>query len=151
MANGSCPDGECLQGFEPNGDPICVPCGGRGCDEATTSQIGMWCVDNNIRGFSSQDPPKNFADASAECHAEGMSICPVEALMLCDLLNDAAGPNAQCSVITDQNNVRLWTSTFDASYGEHVFASIVTYGENNRAFKALATDSYPFYCCKSAK
>ena len=53
-------------------------------------------------------------------------------------------------ITTDSNTLRLWTGTYDASYGESVFSSIVVYGEDNKAFKAALTDIFPYYCCETA-
>ena len=144
MGSGVCPEGECLQGITEQGELLCVPCDGSGCDVATTTRIGMWCVDNLIHL-----PSKNFADASAECHDLGKSICPVEALMLCDVLDDALGTQASCTITTDNNTLRLWTGTYDASYVESVFQSIMVYGEDNKVFQANLSEIYPFYCCET--
>ncbi len=142
-AEGSCPEGQCVTGIDEEGRLICAPCSsGGGCDVATTSRIGHWCIDNLLHL-----PSKNFMDASSECHALGRSICPVEALMLCDALGAAVGPNATCQITTDSNTLRMWTGTYDASYGASVFQSIIVFGEDNKAFKANLTEIYPFYCC----
>jgi hypothetical protein len=149
---GECPEGQCVQGIDENGELICSPCDpSSGCDPATTTRIGQWCVENILRGINPEanDPPKNFVDASRDCHAVGRSICPIDALMLCDVLDDDAGSQASCRITTDSNILRLWTSTYDASYGESVFQSIVVYGQDNKAFKASVTDIFPFYCCES--
>jgi hypothetical protein len=141
---GECPEGECVRGITEGGGLICEPCGGAPCDPATTTQIGVWCVDNQFR------PAKTFENASAECHALGKVICPVEALMLCDALDSVIGDQAQCTILTDSTNTRLWTLTYDAAYGENVFQGIVTYTGDNRALQANVSGSFPFFCCEPA-
>jgi hypothetical protein len=143
MPFGECPEGQCLRGITEDGELICESCDGAECDVATTTRIGAWCVDNLLRL-----PSKNFEDASVECHALGKSICPVEALMLCDLLDSQVGDQASCTITTDSNSLVLWTGTYDASYGESVFQSIVTYGPDNKAVQANLTQVFPFYCCE---
>jgi hypothetical protein len=115
---------------------------GVGCDVATTTRVGMWCVDDDI-----QLTPMNFYQASDFCHAREKSICPVDALMLCDVLGASLGSKATCVITTDSNTLRLWTSTFDASFGDRVFQGIIVYGEDNKAFQASLSELYPFYCC----
>lgn len=70
--------------------------------------------------------------------------------MLCDVLEETAGSSASCVNTTDDDELRLWTQTYDANFGDSVFQSIVVYGEDNQAFKANVTELYPFYCCKPA-
>jgi len=125
---------------------ICGPCDdGGGCGPGTT-RIGNWCVEDAIRSS------KNFVNAGVDCHEVERTICPVEALMLCDALSDAVDlSSASCTLTTDSNVLRLWTSTYSASFGDSVFQGIVTYGEDNKAFKASINELYPFYCCESAK
>jgi hypothetical protein len=140
---GSCPEGECVVAIGENGALVCGPCAdGGGCDVATTTRVGQWCVENLLRL-----PAQNFEQASAACHAAGKSICPIDALMLCDVLDDSLGSQASCINTTDNNILRIWTSTYATSFGESVFQAIVVYGEDNKAFKANIMDLYPFYCC----
>ena len=115
-----------------------------GCGPGTT-RIGHWCVDDLIHL-----PPKNFPDASEDCHDQSSSICPVEALMLCDVLDEnVLGNQASCVNTTDAAG-RIWTSTYDAAFGESVLQAIVIYdGDDNTALKADQTEVYPFYCCKA--
>jgi len=136
VVNGKCPTGQCLQGVE-EGQLICVPCAGGKCGAGTT-RVGYWCIDNFQR------PVHNFTTATATCQAEGKSLCPVEALMVCDLAQPAT---SGCTVSTDTAGLRLWTGTYDASFEENVLQSIVVYGDDNRAFKATAGEFHPYYCC----
>jgi len=75
----------------------------------------------------------------------------VEALMLCDVLDSGVlGNQASCVNTTDGAN-RIWTSTYDAAFGESVLQAIVIYdGDDNTALKADQTEVYPFYCCAAA-
>ena len=58
---------------------------------------------------------------------------------------------AKRAITTDNNELRLWTQGYDASYGQSVFQGILVYGEDNKAFKANMMELYPFYCCRAAK
>jgi len=116
-----------------------------GCSPGTT-RIGHWCLDDLIHL-----PPSNFLQATTQCHLQGSSICPVEALMLCDVLNPSVLGNQASCVNTTDNAGRIWTSTYDASYGSSMFQAIVVYdGDTNTAWKASQAELYPFYCCKAA-
>jgi hypothetical protein len=133
-----------VHGFGTGGQLICGPCAagtGGGCDVATTTRVGQWCVDNFIHSA------KNYNEASLACHNLGKSICPIEALMLCDVLGSALGTQASCVVTTD-NSTMHWTADYDAAYGNSVFAGIVVFGQDNKSFKAAVTELFPFYCCE---
>jgi hypothetical protein len=142
QCTGSCPDGWCFHSIGDDCELICVPCGAEECPPGAT-RFGTWCIDDFLRL-----PSQNFVDASSTCHQDGKSICPVEALMLCDILE--IGPFASCILATDQD-LRLWTRNYDAAFSEYLFQGIVVYGDDNKAFQANITDTYPFYCCQPAK
>jgi len=145
QCTGSCPEGQCLQSIGDDCEFVCVPCDPSECPPGMT-RFGAWCIDDLLRL-----PSQNFVEASEACHQDGRSICPIEALMLCDVLGETAGPNASCAITTDDDVLRLWTQTYDAQFGASVFQGIVVYGEDNKAFKANVTELYPYYCCESAK
>jgi len=115
-----------------------------GCGAGMT-RIGHWCVDDLIH------PPKNFAGASEECHDLHSSICPVEAVMLCDVLDASVLGNQASCINTTDSALRIWTSTYDAAFGQSVLQAIIIYdGDDNTALKADQTEVFPFYCCQAA-
>jgi hypothetical protein len=103
----------------------------------------MWCIDNFLR------PVHNFTEATLTCHAEGRTICPVEALMACDLIEPQI-PLGGCTTATDDGQTRLWTNNYDASFEDSVFQSIVLYGQDNKTFQANAGEFHPYFCCQAA-
>lgn len=116
---------------------------GLGCSPGTT-RIGKWCIDDSLH------TPKSFLDASAECHELHAAICPVEAMMLCDVLGSAVGNQASCVNTTD-GPIRVWTNTYDAQFGEALFEGIIVYdGDDNTAIKANQNEMFPFYCCQAS-
>jgi hypothetical protein len=124
------------------------PQGGPGGCAADMVQIGDWCIDKFIQGLDPQSsPPATFEMASQACHARRKSICPIEALMLCDVLEPGG---SSCTLATDQSTVRVWTSTFDATFESGLFQGILLYGEDNKAFQGNSTNHYPFFCCSAA-
>jgi hypothetical protein len=113
-----------------------------GCAAGST-RFGEWCVDDDFR------QPGNFGAASLACFNDReKSICPFEAMLLCDVLSDQMPDNASCTVLTDNNQLRIWTLTYDAAFGSSVFDALVVYGEDNKAFQASVNEIYPYYCCE---
>jgi hypothetical protein len=118
-----------------------VECSGGGSDGTCppgSTPIGIWCVDDFRRSV------QNFAGATETCDAEARTICPVEAMMACDLLNPTT---SNCRIDTDTPGTRLWTSTFDAAFDTKVFQAIAIYGGDEVIRPGNAGEFYPFYCC----
>ncbi len=140
--SGSCGENECLTGITAQGGLVCAPCGGGGgaiCPNGT-SRIGASCIDNFQR------PVHSFVEAVNVCHAEQRSICTVEQLATCDVLNTGS---SGCAVATDTPSVGLWTSTFEPSHDLRIFEALVVYRGDNMFVLAEAAERYPFYCCQA--
>jgi hypothetical protein len=114
-----------------------------GCAAGAT-RFGEWCIDDDFR------QPTNFGTASLACFNDrGKSICPLEAMLLCDVLSEQmSGTPATCTELTDNNQLRIWTLTYDAAFGSSIFDALVVYGEDNKAFQASYSEIYPYYCCE---
>ena len=105
-------------------------------------QAGHWCIDTFQRGVM------NYPEATQRCHDERRSVCPVEALMVCDMVNLAPNQPAGCGVTTDVPSARLWTSSFEAAFDTRVFQGIAVYGGDEIIRQGNAGDFHPYYCCK---
>jgi len=114
-----------------------------GCAAGST-RFGEWCVDDDFR------QPTNFGAASLACFNDrAKSVCPLEAMLLCDVLSEQmSGTPATCTELTDNNQLRIWTLGYDAAFGSSVFDALVVYGEDNKAFQASYSEIYPYYCCE---
>ena len=108
------------------------------CDPETT-RLGGWCVDKLLRDSA------DFPTATAVCDADWMTICPVEAMIACDLLE----PDSVCAQVTDLASFRLWTSTYEPSFDPEAFQGLVVYGGDNIVRHANANEVHPFVCCKA--
>jgi hypothetical protein len=112
------------------------------------SRNGAWCIEDTLRTGGDWD------DAIRACHTQGGAVCPIEALLTCDIVQSGT-----CATTTDED-VWLWTSS---TYGNDAsaFNQIQVYnGKGNdadnevdlAASTATTILSAPvsYFCCRAA-
>ena len=104
--------------------------------------VGHWCVEDNYRSSAS------YSGAVNTCIAQGMGICPLAALLACDL----AQPNgAQCTSTTDGgSSLTMWTADFDVESGEDAHTRIMVFRGDNKVQTASTSSAHRYFCCTSA-
>ena len=88
---------------------------------AGTHRVGAWCI-------GPTEPAVRWALAGQNCWNQGMQLCPLEALMACDILNPIG---ADCRTTTDAPATQwIWCSEFQ---GDDVNA-LGAFGGQGRAY-----------------
>jgi len=114
------------------------------------SRVGMWCIENNLRGASGT----NYHSAIGVCHDQGASVCSISALMACDTAEPAG---ATCAATTD-TNTWLWTSNAIAN-DANAYSNVRVYsGVGNDTSNEIdiadgdnttfAGSTVRFFCCR---
>jgi hypothetical protein len=107
-------------------------------------RYGEWCIEDNLRG------PDTHTNAWSACHTVGGSLCPIAALMACDIIGPAG---TACRASTDAAGWH-WTSTIIGNDVD-AFDAIAVYnhsGNNagNEIDISTEASSYQYYCCRAA-
>lgn len=120
----------CTEGMRP----ICPP---------DMERVGAQCIDL-VRSSS-----QTHADAMRDCVSRGRSMCSVDTILTCDVLDLSAARPGSCGQQTDGGVGVLWTSATNAENGDNVFDRIVRYdGDNDITEVDLSLGSiYDYFCC----
>jgi hypothetical protein len=123
-----------ISGCVPGGRPICPP---------DMEQVGSWCIDR-VRTLEDE-----FDDLVGICKAKGRSLCPLEAIIECDVGTSGANyPALSCQAYADGNGW-IWTTTPHASDGQSFFTFMTVYQSDNKAnVQSTGVGSfYAGFCC----
>ncbi len=132
----------------PQGEPgPAGPAGGaRVCAlDGSEARVGSWCVD------AAENPAATFMEASSACHARGKTLCSVDALVLCDVVQpvDRLDPLgfSECSAATDRAGTQLWTGTTRPAFDSSWAAGVVVYRGDNVMRAGDIRENHGFFCC----
>jgi len=118
-----------------------------------TGRAGNMCM-SNIRG------PATLTAAANDCHDSGMSLCNLDDIMRCDLLNlpnDGSGDS--CGEVTDepaQGRILFsvnYNNFFEITSSSNVFANLTCFSSNlvglgeNTAWLCNMAESHHYFCC----
>lgn len=134
---------------------------------AGMTRVGAWCIDNEYTDDAAATLNEagevfnttGFNGAVRFCHSEGKSLCPLDALIACDL---AEPVGADCTTLTDASGPAslgdVWTSTHFLPDGtgtpaHDVFDAVTVFnGEGNQVSHRPNTDlDNEFWCCRPAR
>jgi hypothetical protein len=102
-------------------------------------QAGSWCIDDARDAL----PGTNSLLA---CNALGMTLCPIQALMICDAGNAGTGPDS-CGVLTDQAGFTARTSNIESGTGS-VFNRMLRFAATGNTVSIVNdSESYRYFCC----
>lgn len=105
------------------------------------SRVGTWCIDD------ARSSNVTWHTAVLACHNAGKSLCPYEALMLCDEIEPAG---STCSAGTDDDYRVFWTSTRHGErddFGEAWQSNLMCYAGNNSVVECHNDHSHEYVCC----
>lgn len=120
-----------------------------------TGRAGSWCM-TNLRN------PANLFAAASDCHSIGMSVCSLDAIMQCDMLNlPDDGSSESCGQVTDEagtpNGRVIFTPQFniyfEASETTNVFGNLTCFTSLffgvswDSALLCNANDAHHYFCC----
>jgi len=119
----------------------CVP-GLRPACPPDMQRLGGGCIEREV------NPGVEFGDAVATCHVRGRSVCSLEHLLTCDVLNLSNGTPGSCGNLTDTPS-GTWTLGSNAEDGGSPFNRLVWYDGNNliREQSQASGGMYRFFCC----
>ncbi len=104
-------------------------------------QAGSWCIDDAYAAL----PGTN---ALLVCNSYGMTLCPIQALMICDAGNAGSGPDS-CGVLTDQAGFTARTSTIDVGTGT-VFNRMLRFAATGNVVSVVDdSEQLRYFCCRS--
>ena len=86
----------------------------------------------------------DFLAATQACNERQAAVCPIEALLACDLTPPAG---SDCSEKTDDGATRLWSGTVEPLFDQEVLQSLVVYRGDNFLSIADVGELHPYYCC----
>lgn len=106
-----------------------------------TQRVGTWCIESTSRG------PSDYSESLFRCHVNGMSLCPLEAIMTCDDV-EPSQTGGSCGVVTDVN-LTVRTSSVDLGSGS-VYSRMIGFNGGGNTISVLDRDTpYIYYCCRA--
>lgn len=117
-----------------------------------TFSVGAWCI-------GQEQFARNFVDARSNCWSQGKQLCPVEAILACDVQSPGG---ADCTITTDLATEKwIWCAELEPSSTDDVNAFNVSSFKKSRVFAQAGNDTaneidwhgwdeiYVSYCCTS--
>lgn len=110
-----------------------------------THRVGSWCI-------GPQQGPSAYSEAMQACWAENMQLCPLQAVLACDIVQPAG---ADCTAATDATPTTwIWCAEQPTADDVNAFtggeARIFAHQGNhtqNEADFAAKTEALIYFCC----